>query len=508
MVSCCGVPIPCGRPTVESDGAKAEVNSSVSAEPCETRDDSQQRNAVVTLNIYDATLCRLVEVFNDVALALGGGAYHVGVEVHLQEWSFGQSDYGTGISSVRPRRHHSHRFRNSERIGFTRLTSRETSAVVAELADSWPGNKYHLFQKNCIHFAQAFCKRLGCSPVPSWVDSMCRSMLAVTLPLDRLLHKAFRKCPVGFGGTSDFVYSRTHDASRASSELMPESDHESRTRKDSCGPGRQRSTSFPRGSCLEADNGAVLERMLPAFEPARPPPRPGFPTPKGASCGSSSSSFAGRSGDYSGRSVSCPGFRSGGCSGPRLPSNKTRIPPTLIGDTPLFSRSWQGPLNVEDVCGRSSAKVESATDAAFAADAYRVGVDGGDAAFRAVASPDINVAAIAVASAGLRGCASTGVDGNALGDTTDSMRRNVSRTDVRITPAPVGSLLNDCRKAHEDPRLPPYDARDAWQLSSEYCPKPFASIVEPAPLVGRVRVSLMQPVCRHGSAPREKVSNI
>eukprot|EP00927_Polykrikos_kofoidii_P017828 TRINITY_DN18168_c0_g2_i1.p1 TRINITY_DN18168_c0_g2~~TRINITY_DN18168_c0_g2_i1.p1 ORF type:complete len:513 (+),score=61.60 TRINITY_DN18168_c0_g2_i1:80-1540(+) len=486
MVSYCGVRIPCGRSTVESDG-KTEVNGFASAEPCEACADSQHGTAGVVLSIYDATMCRLVEVFNDVALALGGGAYHVGVVVHRQEWSFGQSDYGTGISSVRPRRHPSHRFRNSERIGFTRLTSRETSAVVAELADSWPGNKYNLFQRNCVHFAQAFCKRLGCSPVPSWLDSMCRSMLAVALPLDRLLHKAFRTCPAGLGATyaSAFVYSRTLDASRASREAMPESEHE-----DSCGLGRQRSTSFPRGSSLEADNGAVFERTLPAFEPARPPPRPGFPTPKGASCGSSSSTFAGRSSDYSGRSASCPGGRSVGCLGLRLPSNKASIPPRIIGDTPLFSRSWQGPLNVEDVRGRSSAKVADATDVAVSV---------------VVPSTDMSGAA---ASASLDGRASTCVDGNAPGDTISSMRQNVRQTNVRTVPAPVGSLLNDCRRAHDDHRLPPHDARDACQLSLEYCPKPFASIAEPTPLVGRVRVSVLQPVSRPGSAPPGKVSRI
>ena len=43
-------------------------------------------------------------------------------------------------------------------------------AEVAELQAQWPGESYDLLHRNCVHFCDALCVRLGVGPLPGWVN--------------------------------------------------------------------------------------------------------------------------------------------------------------------------------------------------------------------------------------------------------------------------------------------------------------------------------------------------
>lgn len=143
---------------------------------------------VVVLNVYDATQWRFIEAFNRAAYHLGTGAYHVGVEVHRQEWSFGRAASGSGVSFVRPRLHPSHRFRGAIKMGSTTYNRAQVASILLEMSGCWLGGDYNILTRNCVHFAHAFALRLGVGPVPAWLDRLARAASAVASPLDHAAH--------------------------------------------------------------------------------------------------------------------------------------------------------------------------------------------------------------------------------------------------------------------------------------------------------------------------------
>eukprot|EP00746_Dinoflagellata_sp_MGD_P167712 gnl/MRDRNA2_/MRDRNA2_98565_c0_seq1.p1 gnl/MRDRNA2_/MRDRNA2_98565_c0~~gnl/MRDRNA2_/MRDRNA2_98565_c0_seq1.p1 ORF type:complete len:215 (-),score=30.26 gnl/MRDRNA2_/MRDRNA2_98565_c0_seq1:329-973(-) len=159
----------------------------------------------VCLSIYDATRHGTIEAFNKVALLIGGGAFHVGVEVYGQEWSYGLAESGTGVSAIEPPKvHPSHHYRGSLFLGHTALSHQEVTHVLGELAHSWQGNGYHYIHRNCCAFAHEFCQRLGSAPVPEWVGSLGRTASSVVGPLDQAIVSmtGFDGCRSGSSPTS------------------------------------------------------------------------------------------------------------------------------------------------------------------------------------------------------------------------------------------------------------------------------------------------------------------
>mmetsp|Transcript_2759 Transcript_2759/g.6529 ORF Transcript_2759/g.6529 Transcript_2759/m.6529 type:complete len:307 (+) Transcript_2759:60-980(+) len=125
------------------------------------------RGVQVWLHIYD--LGTYASGFNNLQLG-SGGLYHVGVEVHMLEWSFGQTtDGSTGVTYNAPKRHEDHTYRESMDMGQANLSRSEVCALIEDLKKEWPGSAYHLLRRNCLDFAKEFCNRLGVEPVPDYL---------------------------------------------------------------------------------------------------------------------------------------------------------------------------------------------------------------------------------------------------------------------------------------------------------------------------------------------------
>jgi hypothetical protein len=137
-------------------------------------------SGVVLLNIYD--LSKEFLLSNDISqevLELGG-AFHAGVEVYGQEWSFGTD----GVDFNCPKTHDVHVYRQTIAIGYTSYDPGEVQAMIEdEMSMEWVGSSYDLLSKNCCTFSRALCKRLTGNFIPDWVDRLPRLLNAVTKPV-------------------------------------------------------------------------------------------------------------------------------------------------------------------------------------------------------------------------------------------------------------------------------------------------------------------------------------
>eukprot|EP00420_Gonyaulax_spinifera_P032941 CAMPEP_0197881216 /NCGR_PEP_ID=MMETSP1439-20131203/8779_1 /TAXON_ID=66791 /ORGANISM="Gonyaulax spinifera, Strain CCMP409" /LENGTH=303 /DNA_ID=CAMNT_0043500813 /DNA_START=51 /DNA_END=962 /DNA_ORIENTATION=+ len=133
----------------------------------------RSRTALVRLHVYDYTGKPVVSGANAVLHAVGSGAYHVGVEVHGQEWSYRRTEDGSsGVFSRPPRESDEHTYREAERMGRTELSQREVDTLLQELSQEWLGRDYSLLRQNSGHFCNELCRQLGVGPLPDWVMSL------------------------------------------------------------------------------------------------------------------------------------------------------------------------------------------------------------------------------------------------------------------------------------------------------------------------------------------------
>lgn len=56
-------------------------------------------------------------------------------------------------------------------LGVTSLTPAQVRDVVALLSDAWPGDRYDLLTRNCVHFTAALAAELRVPPPPAWVNA-------------------------------------------------------------------------------------------------------------------------------------------------------------------------------------------------------------------------------------------------------------------------------------------------------------------------------------------------
>lgn len=132
--------------------------------------------AKVRLHVYNVTVLSAIEKANAVLGKLGTGAFHVGVEVHGSEWSFGATDAGqTGVFCNPPRACDMHSYRQVVDVGHTSLSEREVGAVLRRMMADWQGEDYDLLHCNCCHFSDELCRQLGVGPVPSWVLTLANA---------------------------------------------------------------------------------------------------------------------------------------------------------------------------------------------------------------------------------------------------------------------------------------------------------------------------------------------
>jgi len=131
--------------------------------------------SAVFLHVYDveedlrAMNHFLAFSMEDVAL---GGAFHAGVEVFGNEWSYG----ALGVQADPPRSIEGHAYRCSILLGQTELTPEQVATELVQLCQVWRGKDYDMLDKNCCSFATRLCTALGVSPMPPWVDRFARML--------------------------------------------------------------------------------------------------------------------------------------------------------------------------------------------------------------------------------------------------------------------------------------------------------------------------------------------
>lgn len=130
----------------------------------------------VRLHIYDVSHEGTVQQLNHVLANKDspfklGGAFHAGVEVNDLEWCFGYSGsrHKPGVACLMPKSHPQHHFRQTVFLGYTSLTPEDITVVISGLIEDYPGTDYDLLSRNCCHFADDFCQRLGVGRIPAWI---------------------------------------------------------------------------------------------------------------------------------------------------------------------------------------------------------------------------------------------------------------------------------------------------------------------------------------------------
>jgi len=136
---------------------------------------------LVVLNVYDLdkNWLKMNGLLCD-ALQLGG-AFHVGVEIFGNEWSFGTE--GVGYSHAR--HHDVHVYRQSIPLGYTKYNAEKVTEIIDDMASSggWRGETYDILFKNCCSFAREFCcNMLGRDKIPGWVDRLGNGLAEVFGP--------------------------------------------------------------------------------------------------------------------------------------------------------------------------------------------------------------------------------------------------------------------------------------------------------------------------------------
>ncbi|KAF8379568.1 hypothetical protein HHK36_029008 [Tetracentron sinense] len=133
----------------------------------------------VILHIYDVTNSGSVKTNNTIVQInrifkdrIGlGGIFHSAVQVYGdEEWSFGFCEQGTGVFSCPPGKNPMYTYRECIVLGKTNFSIFKVNQILRELSREWPGNSYDLLSKNCNHFCDEFCERLGVPKLPAWVN--------------------------------------------------------------------------------------------------------------------------------------------------------------------------------------------------------------------------------------------------------------------------------------------------------------------------------------------------
>lgn len=139
----------------------------------------RERMAEVILHVYDVTnsgsektnntILNINKIFKDT-IGLGG-IFHSAVQVYGEdEWSFGFCEHGTGVFSCPSGKNPMYTYRERIVLGKTSFSIFKVNQILRELSREWPGSDYDLLAKNCNHFCDEFCERIGVPKLPGWVN--------------------------------------------------------------------------------------------------------------------------------------------------------------------------------------------------------------------------------------------------------------------------------------------------------------------------------------------------
>mmetsp|Transcript_58665 Transcript_58665/g.166775 ORF Transcript_58665/g.166775 Transcript_58665/m.166775 type:complete len:283 (+) Transcript_58665:112-960(+) len=139
----------------------------------------------VVLNIYNLGTTGSGYALNLVLRPLGTGLFHCGVEVYGREWSYADNSQpgslrkDTGVFCCVPCNCEGHSYTQSVQMGRTGASEAEVLRLLRLLRPSWPVEGYDTLTKNCCHFCDELCQRLGVGSVPAWAVSMADAGAAV-----------------------------------------------------------------------------------------------------------------------------------------------------------------------------------------------------------------------------------------------------------------------------------------------------------------------------------------
>lgn len=133
----------------------------------------------VKLHIYDVTnsdsdktnntIVQINKIFKD-RIGLGG-IFHSAIQVFGdEEWSFGYCEEGSGVFSCPSGKNPMYTYRECVVLGKTNLSISKFNQILRELSREWPGESYDLLSKNCNHFCDELCERVGVPKLPGWVN--------------------------------------------------------------------------------------------------------------------------------------------------------------------------------------------------------------------------------------------------------------------------------------------------------------------------------------------------
>jgi len=105
----------------------------------------------VTLHVYDLTwFTKFLQL----------PVFHLGVEVHGREYSFGTAHCGI-VAGAPGHNIRSARKRENVPLGYTLLSIPELQSIVKQLGTEWPASSYDILRRNCVTFAVTLCRHLG-----------------------------------------------------------------------------------------------------------------------------------------------------------------------------------------------------------------------------------------------------------------------------------------------------------------------------------------------------------
>merc|ERR1712196_431310 len=58
------------------------------------------------------------------------------------------------------------------------------ATIISNLIEEYPGEDYDLLRRNCCHFADDFCRRLGVGGIPGWIHRLARVGAGVATMLE------------------------------------------------------------------------------------------------------------------------------------------------------------------------------------------------------------------------------------------------------------------------------------------------------------------------------------
>jgi hypothetical protein len=133
--------------------------------------ENREHSVAVMVNVYD------MYWINEYTTNIGLGVYHSGVEVHGVEYCYGGHPFSmSGVFAMAPKNceelGENYVFKSSIEIGKTDFSEDDVKLIIESLGEDFRGDQYHLLNKNCNHFAEAFVQVLCGQSIPKWVNRL------------------------------------------------------------------------------------------------------------------------------------------------------------------------------------------------------------------------------------------------------------------------------------------------------------------------------------------------